>query len=42
MKQSTVDKVAWTAVFMIGFIIISAAFLLGWAFIEIIQWLTSK
>jgi len=42
MKQKTIDRVAWGTVFLIGFLIVCLSVLLGWAFVEIIQWLTSK
>lgn len=42
MKQTTIDRVAWLSVFLAGFIIIAGFVLLGWAFIEIVQWIISK
>lgn len=42
MKPSTVDRVAWTTVFIIGLGLISLFVLIGWGFVEIVLWLTSK
>lgn len=36
------DKFAWVVISFILFIIVCLIGLLGWGFIEIIQWITSK
>lgn len=42
MPTKTVDKVAW-GIFAIGvFIVFCFIILLGWGFIELVQWITSK
>jgi hypothetical protein len=41
MKPSTIDKIAWFTVALIGVIIIAGLILLSWGFVEIIQWITS-
>lgn len=42
MKDKTLDRIAYVTIFIIGFGFIAWFVLLGWGFIELIQWLTSK
>lgn len=42
MKDSTVNKLAGGTFFIIMIIILFIVALLGWGFVEVIQWLTSK
>lgn len=42
MNDSTIRKVAWLVVFLLILASIFVVGLLGWAFVEIIQWITAK
>jgi hypothetical protein len=42
MNEKTLNRIGYTVVFILGFFIIAAFVLVGWGFVEIIQWLTSK
>jgi hypothetical protein len=42
MKDKTLERFAWITVFLLGLMIIAAFVGIGWAFVEIVQWLTSK
>jgi len=42
MNSKNIDKLAWATVFFIGFLIIGAAVLFGWGFVELIRWITTK
>lgn len=42
MAKDAVDKVAWGIFFLLVFIVVCIIGLLGWGFIELVTWLTSK
>ena len=42
MKQSTIDKVVIFILMLIGVLTLGLVVMIGWGFIELIQWLTSK
>ena len=41
MKPETIDRLAWSIVFLLVFAMVAIFSILGWAFIEIVLWLTS-
>lgn len=42
MKEETVEKLAWGIMAFIMLLIFAMAVLVGWGFIQLILWLTSK
>lgn len=42
MKETTVERLTVATMFVLGFSLIAMILLIGWGFIEVILWLTSK
>lgn len=42
MNEKLIEKLSWSIGFLIVFTILGFIGLLGWGFIELVQWITSK
>jgi hypothetical protein len=42
MEKTALDRIAYATIFVIGISIVSMFVLVGWGFVELIQWITSK